>query len=246
MKNSQVIKHINELCLQSGMQPVEFYNRICDAINADESSSVDIPDKGNVNKWYNGKHEPGAEMIPYIAKALGVSEDEIRLGRKPETDYLKDEIDKLNDVLNMNEEEKKQLSKLLFIGRYYLRLFALFLYAMGFVFLNSMIWQSGWGYLIAIILIVVAYRYDVLRYRNQFGNEKQNLPNKVKSDFEFLKYLLKKDLVSRLSLNILIVMMTIIFLPVLETSFYRGKFYITCTVYFLIATLLLIKSIFRK
>lgn len=136
MKNSQVIKHINELCLQSGMQPVEFYNRICDAINVDESSSVTIPDKGNVNKWYNGKHEPGAEMIPYIAKALGVSEDEIRLGRRPETDYLKDEIEKLNDVLNMNEEEKEQLSKLLFMGRYYLRLFALFLYAMGFIFLS--------------------------------------------------------------------------------------------------------------
>ena len=31
-------------------------------------------------------------MITYIAKALHVSEDEIRLGIKPETDYLKDEI----------------------------------------------------------------------------------------------------------------------------------------------------------
>lgn len=48
--------------------------------------------KGNINKWYNGKHELGAEMITYIAKALHVSEDEIRLGIKPETDYLKDEI----------------------------------------------------------------------------------------------------------------------------------------------------------
>ena len=45
MKNSQVIWHINELCLQSGMQSVEFCDRICDSINTDESSSVVIPDK---------------------------------------------------------------------------------------------------------------------------------------------------------------------------------------------------------
>ena len=247
MKNDKITKHIHELCLQSGMQSNEFEEKICDAINSDVNSGVEIPVHSTMNRWYNGETVPNTKMFPYVAKALDVSEEEIRLGEKPQTDYLKNELEKVNEVLNMNEEEKQVLSRILFMSKYYLRLFAVFILSFGLFFLNSTLWKSGLVYLVIIGIVVFTYKYDKRKFSDYYKNEKEkSRKQKIKDDWEFIRFLLKKELVSRLCLNIVILVIVIIFLPVLETHFYRGKFFITSSIYFFIGFLLLCRSVENK
>ena len=243
MKNVKIKKHINELCLQSGMQSKEFEEKISDAINSDEKATVNIPDHSTMNRWYNGETEPNPEMFPYIAKALDVSEEEILLGEKPETDYLKEEIKRVSEILELNEKERQKLSRLLFKSKYYLRLFATILFAFSAYLLNITLWKNVYIFLIAIIVILITIKYDKRKYKDYYAEEKRkSFSEKNKENIEFIKFLLKKELVSRLCLNMFIMIVAIIFLPVLETLFYRGKFYITCTMYFLIGSLLFYRS----
>jgi len=244
VKNDKIKKHIHELFLQSGMQSKDFEERICDAINSDINANVQIPDHSTMNRWHNGETVPNANMFPYIAKALDVSEEEIRLGEKPKTDLLRKKLNELNEVLNMNEKEKETLSKLLFMSEYYLRFFAVFLFSLCLIFLNSTLWQNGVLYLFAIILLSVVIIRDRKKYSDYYREQKnKSIKQKAKENWEFLNSLLKKNLVSRLCLDMLILISVIIFLPVLETHFYRGKFYITCVVYFFTGTLLFYRSI---
>ena len=244
MKNDKIKNHIHELYLQSGMQSKEFEERVCDAINSDVNATVQIPDHSTMNRWHNGQTVPDANMIPYIAKALGVSDEEIRLGEKPKTDFLQEKVNELNEVLNMNEKEKETLSKLLFMSEYYLRFFAVFLFSLGLIFLNSTLWQNGALYLFALIVIAATTIYDRKKYSNYYLEQKnKSIKEKAKENWEFLNSLLKKNLISRLCLDMLILISVVIFLPALETHFYRGKFYITCVVYFFTGALLLHRSI---
>ena len=244
MKNDKIKNHIHELFLQSGMQSKVFEERVCDAINSDVNATVQIPDHSTMNRWHNGETVPNADMIPYIAKALDVSEEEIRLGQKPKTDLLQEKVNELNEILNMNEKEKESLSKILFMSEYYLRFFAVFLFSLGLIFLNSTLWQNGVLYLFALAVIVLVFIRDRKQYSSYYHDQKnKSIKQKAKDNWEFLNSLLKKNLVSRLCLDMLILISVIIFLPALETHFYRGKFYITCVVYFFTGALLLYRSI---
>ena len=243
MKNDKIKNHIYELYLQSGMQSKEFEERICDSINSDVNAAIKIPDHSTMVRWHNGETVPNANMFPYIAKALGVSEEEIRLGEKPETDLYKEQLKQVNDVMNLNEVERQKLSRLLFLSKYVLRLFAAFLLSYGLFLLNATLWQNGLLYLIPLVIIIILVRYDRKKNKDFFRTEKEKgFVQRSKEDLEFFKYILQKELVSRLCLNMMILITFIIFLPALETHFYRGKFYITCTVYFFTGALLLYRS----
>lgn len=247
MKNDKIKNHIHSLYLQSGMQSKDFEERVCDAINSDVNATVQIPDHSTMNRWHNGETVPNADMFPYIAKALGVSEEEIRLGEKPKTDILQEKVNELNEVLNMNEKEKETLSELLFMSEYYLRFFAIFLFSLGLVFLNSTLWQNGAMYLFALIVIATVIIHDRRKFSNYYHDQKnKSIKQRAKENWDFLKSLLKKNLISRLCLDMLILISVIIFLPALETHFYRGKFYITCVVYFFTGASLLCQSIKKK
>lgn len=242
--NKLIGKHIRELCQERRLSPGEFHTRVWNAIEDDGIQKADYPDIATTDRWYNAKTNPEKKWHPYIAKALGVSEDEITLGKKPREEALKEEVQRLGDLLKLNEAEKKKLSSLLIMDGYYLRLFAAFLVSAGTILLNATLWQYGLVYLIPLVLFTAALIFDGRRQRKIDG-KRISLLEKTKSNIEFLKTLLKKDLVSRLALNLFLVMILIIFLPSIESIFYRGKFFVSCTVYFVTAVILLIKSIDR-
>ena len=127
---------------------------------------------------------------------------------------------------------------------YYLRLFAAFLISAGTILLNATLWKNGLVYTVPLVLFTAVLIYDDKRQKKIDG-KRNSLMEQTKSNVEFLKTLLQKDLVSRLALNLLLVIILIIFLPSIESFFYRGKFFVSCTVYFVTAVILLIKSIDR-
>ena len=244
MKKDIVKKHIKELREELRLSSGEFHRLICDAIAAEGNESAKYPELSTTDRWFNAVTDPDRESYPYIAEALGVSEDEIALGKKPRTEVLEEEVQRLGDLLKLDDGEKKKLSALLIMEGYFLRLFAVMLISLGTIYLNSTLWKNGLVYLIPLILIAAVLIYDKKREKRITG-KRNNPVEQAKSNIKFLKTLLKKDLVSRLALNLLLVMLLIIFLPSIESFFYRGKFFVSCTVYFATALILLVKSIDR-
>ena len=94
MFDKRIKKHIHELCLQSGMRRKEFEDKVKDIINSDAGLTFKTPNHSTINRWYNGETVPKDCMIPYIAKALDVSEEEIRLGRNPAESFSEPESNK--------------------------------------------------------------------------------------------------------------------------------------------------------
>ena len=236
-------KHINDLCLKSNLAPGAFHRRICDAIASDETCELAPPEISTTNRWYNGETYPKDQWHPYIAQVLEVSVEEIATGERPKADKMQDELEDLLKRINQSEEEKRRLASLLFMEKYYLRFFASFLIGVGIIFLNSTFWQNGLLYTLAIVFVIVINIYDNKREKKLHGNKTERTADRIKDNIYFVKSLMEKTLISRLALNMLIVIIAIIFLPTIELLFYRGKFYITCTVYFITAAILLIKSL---
>ena len=241
MKKDAIQKHIRELGYQSQLAPGVFYNLVCDAINESESGSVEIPNMSTTNRWFRGETEPGKEMFPFIAKAFGVSEDEIALGRKPKWEIRQEEI---SQALSLEDDEKKKLLALINMEPYYFRLFASLLISAGVILLNRTLGQNGLVYFVAIVVIGIALAYDDRREK-RINGKRIGIGEQTKLNVEFLRSLLKRNLVSRLVINVLLIVIFIIFLPSIELLFYRGKFFVSCTVYFITAVILLIKSVDR-
>ena len=246
MSNEQQKNHIHDLCLKSGMTCKEFEDKICDLINADENGPDTIPDHSTMNRWYNGVSMPQSNMIKYVAKALEVSEDEINLGRTTNASRYLKQIEELNELLTMSDEEKMRISRLLFVSKYWLRLAATLLVFWGIFLLNLSLWKNPWLFLGSCIALLCVELYDKHRQRKddeQTSSEFNTLKDRFREDWDFLKLLMKKELVSRIALNMVLVVFGLAFLPVIEMVYYKGKFFVSVTIYFMTAIFFLVESV---
>ena len=98
-------KHVRELCDDRGIDYKELHKSILKSMEND--GNYDYLDPSIVNKWYNCKTKSIDEKyVRYVADALGVSENEIRLG-KP-TYFGQEEMERIYKFL---EEKRRKRSR---------------------------------------------------------------------------------------------------------------------------------------
>ena len=96
-------KHIRELCDDRKIDYKQLHQLILKSMEND--GNYDYPDPSIVNKWYNCKTKSIDEKyVRYVADALGVSENEIRLGKPAH--FGQEDMERVYRFLEEKREER--------------------------------------------------------------------------------------------------------------------------------------------
>lgn len=247
MKNTQVCDHISDLCFKKNIDYKQLHSLICDAID-ESGKDIDYPDISIVNRWLNRQTgTPDKKWFPFIATALDVSVEEIAAGK--ETDAIKamKEANKWAEMYNLNQQEKEKITKIIWWGKYHLIIFGLFALDLGVLFLNFTLWKNGLVFLLNIAFVIALVKYDDNKYKKETGIiGHQKLKEKANDEIQFFKYLFQDNIVSHITLIIVVTFCVLGFLPFIESLFYKGTYYLSSTLYFVIGFILIIQSIFKR
>lgn len=99
----QIYERINSIIKSKGLKKKDFLERFT-ALEPRLKSTGEIPSVPTIYNYLNGTREIKAELIPYMAKALEVSEQELFLDDS--TEFLKDFIKKQGEGENADEKNK--------------------------------------------------------------------------------------------------------------------------------------------
>ena len=99
----QIYERINLIIKSKGLKKKDFLERFT-ALEPRLKSTGEIPSVPTIYNYLNGTREIKAELIPYMAKALEVSEQELFLDDSAE--FLKDFIKKQGESENAGEKSK--------------------------------------------------------------------------------------------------------------------------------------------
>lgn len=99
----QIYERINSIIKSKGLKKKDFLERFT-ALEPRLKSTGEIPSVPTIYNYLNGTREIKAELIPYMAKALEVSEQELFLDDSAE--FLKDFIKKQGEGENADEKSK--------------------------------------------------------------------------------------------------------------------------------------------
>lgn len=99
----QIYERINSIIKSKGLKKKDFLERFT-ALEPRLKSTGEIPSVPTIYNYLNGTREIKAELIPYIAKALEVSEQELFLDDSAE--FLKDFIKKQGESENSDVKSK--------------------------------------------------------------------------------------------------------------------------------------------
>ena len=99
----QIYERINSIIKSKGLKKKDFLERFT-ALEPRLKSTGEIPSVPTIYNYLNGTREIKAELIPYMAKALEVSEQELFLDDSAE--FLKDFIKKQGESENAGEQSK--------------------------------------------------------------------------------------------------------------------------------------------
>ena len=97
----QIYERINSIIKSKGLKKKDFLERFT-ALEPRLKSTGEIPSVPTIYNYLNGTREIKAELIPYMAKALEVSEQELFLDDS--TGFLKDFIKKQGESENAGEK----------------------------------------------------------------------------------------------------------------------------------------------
>lgn len=250
MKDEKINNFIHQTCLKKGWSAGDLEKAIEDVILLKEIA-IDVKDKSTINKWFNGKQTPSPEYYPIIASALGVSEEELRSGKLLDTKALEDAIKELESLRESELAEKEAALRLLWMNKYYHKLFGALLTTIGLCLLNTTFWRNGWLYLLSIILIISIIKYDnrVEKKEQKFAEKKslsESIKNEIKADWWFIKFTFGTGLLARVSSLYLFIIVVLSFMPFMESCFYKGKFAISSTLYVILGLIMLIRGLRNK
>ena len=99
----QIYERINSIIKSKGLKKKDFLERFT-ALEPRLKSTGEIPSVPTIYNYLNGTREIKAELIPYMAKALEVSEQELFLDDSSE--FLKDFIKKQGESENSDVKSK--------------------------------------------------------------------------------------------------------------------------------------------
>jgi hypothetical protein len=215
------------------MSSGDFTKKVID--NLAEEGIFDLHE-GTPNKWINNHQTPDPRYYGAIAKALGVSESEIRAGKRLETESLKKEINKL-------EAQGEKISIAINFTPYVLRMLASVCYIAGIYLLNLSVWKNPWVLLSSMVLFAVLFKYDRKKNPPEKMNFKERVKRGIDDRFFFVKFIFQDNLVSNIWLHNFTIIVVLAFLPLVESQFYKGKYYLSSTLFILYGTLLLLKSL---
>lgn len=237
-------RFIHKRCLELDLTPTEFGKRI-DRYIEDDGSKVKGKDSSTYRKYYNGKITPGEDVLPYVAKALGVTFDELMACKRSRFLAVEEQLEGLQYLLEISENEAKLVYKLCNFDKSYSRFFCFLFFSLGLFFLNATIWKSGIIYLACILILIYALVKDRIKYKKECKDQKA-LKKEINDITLFWNYLKKDNIVSSTLKVYLIGWIPVSFLPFIESIFYRGTFYITSLVYLSLALLFFVKYIRTK
>ncbi len=239
-----ITKHIRELCDEQGIDYKELHQRILKAME-DDNNYDDYPDISIVNRWYNTKTKSVDEKyIKYIAVALRVTEDEIKLGKSLNPDF--DALERIKKQLELDEDEKNRIAKVLYLDRYYLRIISFVCAMYGLFLLNNTLWNNRYVFFFTALLFFLALKYDKKKYLKETGQRNRTVVEGFRENIETIKMLFKKALFNRILLLLFVLMSAVFFFPFIESLFYKGTFYLSTTILLLVAIVLFVESLTRK
>lgn len=94
----QIYERINSIIKSKGLKKKDFLERFT-ALEPRLKSTGEIPSVPTIYNYLNGTREIKAELIPYMAKALEVSEQEL---------FLDDSAEFLKDFIKKTRRERKR------------------------------------------------------------------------------------------------------------------------------------------
>ena len=81
-KDTKIMQFIRSECIAQKITHSEFVDKIEGSMIVRCADLGKRPSESNINRWMNGETTPDPSNYPFIADALGVSEDELRCGHR--------------------------------------------------------------------------------------------------------------------------------------------------------------------
>ena len=103
----QIYERINAILRSKKLKKKDFVQKFID-LEPRLKSTGEVPSLPSIYNYLNGNREIKAELIPYIAKALGVSEQELFIDDLNISSFLKDMVNKCN----YNDKEYENLQNI--------------------------------------------------------------------------------------------------------------------------------------
>ena len=244
MKRTDIKKTINKLCLESKMSNAEFANKIYDAMD-ELNSKYDYPEISTINRWYNGRTVPNEQWFPYIAKALGKTEHE--LNGDIDSLYQK-KIDDLSKLLEIREEERTLVEKIVWLDSEGLILLAAMLIEYSSILANATYLKNGFLFLISTAALVCT----VLSFNKRFPDPEncKTLKDKTKSDMAFINKIFElskqKSLIFGILINYFFIVVLVAFLPFIELCFYKGTYHISVFVQSFVSIAMILRGLYNR
>ena len=102
----QIYERINAILRSKKLKKKDFVQKFID-LEPRLKSTGEVPSLPSIYNYLNGNREVKAELIPYIAKALEVSEQELFIDDLNISSFLKDIVNKCN----YNDKEYEKFTK---------------------------------------------------------------------------------------------------------------------------------------
>lgn len=101
----QIYERINQILKNKGLKKKDFLNRFL-SLNPTLKSSGESPSIPSIYNYLSGNREIKAELIPFIAKALEVSEQELFLDDDNSADLLKGLLNRQGQSSALNRKNQ--------------------------------------------------------------------------------------------------------------------------------------------
>ena len=101
----QIYERINQILKNKGLKKKDFLNRFL-SLNPTLQSSGESPSIPSIYNYLSGNREIKAELIPFIAKALEVSEQELFLDDDNSADLLKGLLNRQGQSSALNRKNQ--------------------------------------------------------------------------------------------------------------------------------------------
>lgn len=236
-EQDDIKEFIYERACELNLQPKDFYERIeSSMIERGIGPGIEIVHRSTANRWINGNNEPSPIYYQFIADALEISLEELCKHNRM-VDYQV--IDKMNEYMrkfNDSNSELQSLISAILLDKKMIKIYAIILLLQAFQYASVTFFGAHYLALVLFIAMLIALKKNWMDFAGKFNDGEND--SDVKHILKFLDAYKSGNHVAHITMNYVIITLIMSFLPLLESLFYRGKFYISFIYYLLIGLFL--------
>lgn len=245
-KDEKLMKFIKDECNAQKIYHSEFVDKIESSMILRGADLGKRKSESTINRWMNGEVTPDPCDYPYIADALGVTEDELRCGHR-----INKSLSVSQEEVEEQEQRKREMNAILNLirmNKYFNTILSIALFSLGLFCINNSLWKNSFVAIGSLSMFLLILAYDNRNESEPYDKPKEKLTllsvmqKFLKDISEFWKICKMPSLIGPICTICFWIIIFVSFLPFIESVLYDGKMLVSSGLYLMLSVFFLLRS----